>query len=221
MRLWLAQGNLEAADRWARGQSLDFQDELTYLDQTAYLTLARILVVQKQWDTSMTLLERLLAQAESLGQMGRVLEVLLLQSLMLKGQGDTQDALNALARALALGESEGYIQVFLDEGAPMSILLRYAGSHGVAPKYVARLLSQFDTEIGTPPDTQQPLIEPLTERELQVMRLMAEGLSNQAIANQLIVALGTVKAHTASLYRKLNVTSRLQAVARSRELGLL
>ena len=91
----------------------------------------------------------------------------------------------------------------------------------MSPKYVAGLLSQFDRESGTIPGTQQPLIEPLTDRELEVLRLMAEGLSNQEIASQLVVALGTIKTHTASLYRKLNVASRSQAVARARELGLL
>jgi LuxR family maltose regulon positive regulatory protein len=111
--------------------------------------------------------------------------------------------------------------VFLDEGAPMANLLRHAGSHGVSPKYVAGLLSQFDTEFRSTPASQQPLIEPLTERELQVLHLLADGLSNQAIARQLVIALGTAKTHTASLYRKLDVISRTQAVARARELGLL
>ena len=120
-----------------------------------------------------------------------------------------------------LGQSEGYARVFLDEGAPMAKLLREAGTHGLVPKYVASLLSQFDREPGIPSASQQPLIEPLTDRELQVLRLMVDGLSNQEIANQLVVALGTVKTHSASMYRKLNVASRSQAAARARELGLL
>jgi LuxR family maltose regulon positive regulatory protein len=129
--------------------------------------------------------------------------------------------LTTLTRALLLGKPEGYVRVFLDEGAPMAKLLRHAGSRGISPKYVAELLSQFDSEIGAAPAAQQPLIEPLTERELEVLRLLADGLSNQDIANKLVVALGTVKTHTASLYRKLAVTSRTQAVARARDLGLI
>jgi LuxR family maltose regulon positive regulatory protein len=221
VRLWLAQANLEAAARWVREQTLDPRDEISYQHQIGYLTLARILMAQNRADTALTLLERLLVQVESLGQMGRALDVLLLQSLALEDRGDTPHALIVLARALTLGQSEGYLRVFLDEGAPMAKLLRHAGSHGVAPKYVARLLSQFDGGIRATPATQQPLIEPLTERELQVLRLLADGLSNQALANKLVVAVGTIKTHTASLYRKLGVTSRTQAVARARELGLL
>jgi DNA-binding CsgD family transcriptional regulator len=95
------------------------------------------------------------------------------------------------------------MRVFLDEGAPMAKLLRHTGSHGVSPKYVAGLLSHFDGEIGITPATQQPLIAPLTERELEVLRLLADGLSNQEIARQLVAALGRAKTHTASLYRKL------------------
>ena len=221
VRLLLSQANLEAVTRWAQKQALNPNDEISYHHQMAYLTLARILIAQNRADMALILLERLLVQVEALGQMGRALEVLILQSLSLADLGDTPRALSVLARALTLGQSEGYTRVFLDEGAPMAKLLRHAGSHGVSPKYVAGLLSQFDREIGITLATQQPLIEPLTERELEVLRLMADGLSNQAIADRLIVALGTIKAHTASLYRKLDVISRTQAVARARELGLL
>jgi LuxR family maltose regulon positive regulatory protein len=221
VRLRLAQANREAVTRWSREQPFDLHGEISYQSQMAYLTLARILIVQKKADTAMTLLARLLEQVEAHEQMGRALEVLILQSLALADSGDTAGALTTLARALMLGQSEGYVRVFLDEGAPMAELLRHAGSHGISSKYVAELLSQFDGEIGFTPDTQQPLIEPLTERELEVLRLLAEGLSNQEIANELVVALGTAKTHTASLYRKLDVASRTQAVARARELGLL
>ncbi len=221
VRLWLAQSNLEAVSRWVGEQTLDPCDEISYWHQTAYLTLARILMVQERADTALTLLERLLEQVEAHRQMGLALEILLLQSLAFDQQNDTPRALAVLGRALMLGQPEGYVRVFLDEGAPMVKLLRQAGSQGEAPKYVARLLSQFDREIGISPARQQPLIEPLTDRELQVLRLMVDGLPNQEIADRLVVALGTIKTHTASLYRKLNVASRSQAAARARDLGLL
>jgi len=221
VRLLLAQNNLEALTGWAHEHSLDPDDEISFLHQIAYLTLARILMAQSQVETALTLLERLLGQVEALGQTGLALDVLVLQSLALEQKGDTSRALTVLTRALSLGQSGGYVRVFLDEGAPMAKLLRYAGSHGVSPKYVAGLLSQFDREIGAASTSQQPLIEPLTERELQVLHLLADGLSNQAIAEKLVVALGTVKTHTASLFRKLDVTSRTQAAVRARELGLL
>lgn len=221
VRQWLAQANLEAASRWMRHHALNPDDEISFLRQIAYLTMARIFLAQNRNETALVLLERLLVQFEALGQMGSALEVLLLQSLALENQGDTSSALTVLARALALGQSEGYTRVFLDEGAPAAKLLRHAGSSGVATKYVAGLLAQFDQEIGAASGKHQPLIEPLTDRELQVLRLLVDGLSNQEIAYQLVVALGTAKTHTASLYLKLNVTSRSLAAARARELGLL
>ncbi len=221
VRLWLVQPNLEAATRWVSEQAFDPGDEISYPHQVAYLTLARILTAQNRADTALTLLGRLLEHVEALGQMGRALEVLILQSLALADLGDMPRALTVLARALMIGQSEGYVRVFVDEGAPMAKLLRHAGSHGISPKYVARLLSQFDSNNGITPVIQQPLIEPLTERELQVLHLLADGLSNQAIAGRLVIAMGTIKAHTSTLYRKLGVISRTQAVARARELGLL
>jgi LuxR family maltose regulon positive regulatory protein len=221
VQLWLAQANHEAVTRWSREQPFDFHGEISYQNQMAYLTLARVLIAQNRTDSALTLLERLLSQVEALGPMGGALEVLILHALALADSGDTSGALAMLARALMLGQPEGYVRIFLDEGTPMAKLLRHAGSHGISPKYVAELLSQFDREIGTSPAPQQPLIEPLTDRELEVLRLLADGLSNQEIAEKLVVALGTAKTHTASLYRKLDVASRTQAVARARELGLI
>ena len=221
VRQWLQQSNLDAAVRWVHQHALDPAGELSYQYQIAYLTLARIMLAQNRLDTALSLLERLLARFETLGQMGRTLKLLLLQALTLQAKGDIQSALASLARALSLGEPQGCLRVFLDEGAPIAELLRHAGSRGIAPKYVARLLSEFNRESAAAPASQQPLIQPLTGRELEVLRLLAEGLSNQEIANRLVVAVGTVKTHTASLYRKLDVTNRTQAVARATELGLL
>jgi LuxR family maltose regulon positive regulatory protein len=221
VRLWLAQANSEAVTRWSREQPFDFQGEITYQNQVAFLTQARVLIAQNRADDALILLERLLVQVEALGQMGRALEVLILHALALTDIGDTAGALASLTRALMLGQPEGYVRAFLDESAPIAKLLRRAGSHGISPKYVAELLSQFDREVGIVPASQQPLIEPLTERELEVLHLLADGMSNQEIARKLVVALGTAKTHTASLYRKLDVVSRTQAVARARELGIL
>ncbi len=221
VRIWLEQANHEAVTRWAHAHPLNPVDEITYQHQVAYLTSARILIAQERADTALTLLEPILVQVEALGQMGRALEVLILQSLALADLGDMPRALSVLARALTFGQSEGYVRVFLDEGTAMANLLRHAGSHGLSPKYVAALLSQFDRDVAITPAAQQPLIEPLTDRELEVLRLLADGLSNQEIARTLSIALGTAKTHTSSLYRKLDVTSRTQAVARARELRLM
>ena len=221
VQLWLAQGNLIAASNWSRGQTSVPDESLAYSLQSKLLTQARILIAQGQSEPALKLLERLYAQVETSGQLGKALELLLLQARIYKDLGDIPRALALLAQALTIGQSEGYLRTFLDEGAPIMELLRLAASHSIAPKYVAGILSHFDRGAARSRRAQQPLIEPLTERELQVLQLLAEGLSNQAIAGQLIVALGTVKTHTASVYRKLDVISRSQAVARARDLGLI
>jgi LuxR family maltose regulon positive regulatory protein len=139
----------------------------------------------------------------------------------LHAQGDTFQALHAFERALLLAEPEHYMRLFLDEGVPVRDLLRRAGSQGITPQYVATLLAVPAGMKEQRASKQQPLIEPFSERELDVLRLIREGYSNQEIARELVIALGTVKAHTASLYRKLNVATRTQAVARATALNLL
>ena len=145
----------------------------------------------------------------------------LLRAVTYLANGDIENALLDVGDALALAEQEGYVRVFLDEGAPMADLLRRAGSRGIVPKYAAILLSKFEGEPGAVSVAKQPLIEPLSERELKVVSLLASGLSNQDIAEKLFVSVGTVKAHTSNIYRKLDVNSRTQAIARGKDLGLL
>jgi LuxR family maltose regulon positive regulatory protein len=130
-------------------------------------------------------------------------------------------ALSALERALALGEPEGYVRTFVDEGEPMAMLLRLALSQGMAPNYVARLLAAFGKEIEPTPPAMESLVEPLSERELQVLRLVVAGLSNPEIAQELVIAVSTVKSHVNHIYGKLGVESRTQAVVKAQELALL
>jgi LuxR family maltose regulon positive regulatory protein len=166
------------------------------------------------------------------------IELYILRSLALVQQGDTRGAEADLERALALAEPEGYVRIFLDEGQPMQLLLaQWLAQAGASPlrEYARHLLSQFDTKARAvmPPQKtasltaeplsgpSQPLIEPLSPRELEVLHLIAQGRTNKEIAGQLVVAPGTVKAHTSHIYRKLDVTNRTEAVARARQLGLL
>lgn len=221
IRLALAQGQLEPAIRWASEHPSDPDKEIAYNRQIEVVAKVRILLAQKQPDAALILLDRLLDRFGDRGQTARTMEFLLLKALALAARRDIPAALSPLARALTLGEPEGFMRIFLDEGNPMMELLRHAGSRGIAPKYVARLLAAENRATVMAPASRQPLIEPLTERELEVLRLISQGFSNQAIADRLVVALGTVKTHTASLYRKLDVSSRTQAVARASELGLL
>ncbi len=130
--------------------------------------------------------------------------------------GDRESAQQVLAKALLEGESEGFVRCFLDEGPRMAALLRTAAARGHSPDYVNRLLTAFGEAL-----SEESPIEPLTERELDVLRLLSEGLTNAAIAEQLVVAQSTVKTHINHIYAKLGVTQRTQAVARARELHLL
>ena len=155
---------------------------------------------------------------------------MLLKALALQGVGSNAQAGLALTKSLTLAEPSGYARVFLDEGQPMQLLLAQWLAHasaGPLRDYAIRLLSQFDAEPHTITATQEKasptggLVEPLSQRELEVLHLIAVGRTNQEIARQLIVSRGTVKAHTASIYRKLDVANRTEAVARARQLGIL
>jgi len=239
--LALSQGNLTAAARWAEASGLHTDDPLSYPREAEELALARVLIAQGRSDpTSQHLpdalrwLDRLLADATARGRMGSALEILILRALAVQAQGDGTDALATLEQALSLAESEGYIRIFVDEGAPMAELLRAADARGIAPNYVAKLLAAFGKDEGGRMKDEatsaplhpssfipQPLVEPLTERELEVLRLIAAGRSNAQIAQVLVVAVSTVKAHVNHLFGKLAVTSRTQAIARAQELDLL
>jgi LuxR family maltose regulon positive regulatory protein len=144
-----------------------------------------------------------------------------------QARGDPDEALITLEQALTLAEQGGFIRIFVDEGPPMARLLYEALTRGIAPQYARRLLAAFPAakraQAG-PPKTHVPqsaLIEPLSGRELEVLRLIAAGLTNREIAARLFISLNTVKAHTRNIYGKLSVHSRTQAVARSQQLGLL
>jgi LuxR family maltose regulon positive regulatory protein len=238
VRLWVAQGDVGAVLRWAeeRGVSRgELEKEaasasLPLYRALEYVALARLLVAQGRFEEVPELLESLLQVAEAAGWMGLVIEALALRALALRGRGKTPQALTALQRALSLAEPEGYVRIFVDEGQPMAELLS-ALSRQRSPAdslqiYVSKLLSAFELEssklqLGGSPVRPSALIEPLSERELEVLRLVAAGLSNREVAERLVVAVSTVKTHVNNIYRKLDVSTRTQAVARARELNLL
>jgi LuxR family maltose regulon positive regulatory protein len=170
------------------------------------------------------LLNRLLADAETKARIDSVVRILVLRALALHTQRNRKEALTTLERALRLAEPEGYIRLFVDEGETMVTLLRQAQTQGIVPDYVVTLLSAFGEQAtvapADPPSTGS-LVEPLTEREIEVLRLLVAGLSNAAIAQKLIITTGTVKRHVNSIYGKLGVGSRTQAVARAQSLHLL
>jgi LuxR family maltose regulon positive regulatory protein len=218
-RLWIAQGNLTAASRWAQASGLNPADPpLTYLYEVEYLTLARLLIVQGNLEAAEVLLLRLHRAAASAGRSGSLIEILILQALTFAAQKRSEESLFVLEQALQLAEPEGFVRLFLDEGAPMVELLRRAVARDLHTPYALRLLNAFGETATTP---SQPLIEPLSTRELEVLRCVAAGYSNQEIAQDLVIAVSTVKKHVNSIYGKLEVGNRTQAVARSKELGLL
>ncbi len=157
--------------------------------------------------------------------MRSVIEILVQQALAQEAQGNILPALDPLERALTLAEPEGYVRIFVDEGEPMRILLRHAAADGIASSYTRRLLSAFDEPaqlVSTPVQVAAvELVEPLTMREVEILRLVAAGMRNQEIADQLFISLSTVKRHIANAYGKLGVSHRTEAVARANELNLL
>ena len=235
-QVWLAQGRLDKALDWAREQGLSSDDDPSYLREFEHITLARILLAQYKSDRkdstlheAIGLLERLLQAAQDGGRMGSAIEILVLQALAHQLQGNVPDALLPLDHALKLAEPEGYVRLFLDEGAPMAQLLREAAVCGIFPDYTGALLGAFEGEAQTNtgvssvprPSASQPLIEPLSQRELDVLRLFRTELSGPEIARELVIGLSTVRTHTKSIYSKLNVNSRRAAVKRAEELGLI
>jgi LuxR family transcriptional regulator, maltose regulon positive regulatory protein len=226
-RVWVAQGRLSEALGWASEQGLSIEDDLSYLREYEHITLARIRLAQYQHDHAVDtildatgLLERLLKAAEEGGRTGSEIEILILLALAHQMQGDISAALTSLERALTLAEPEGYIRIFVTEGHSISLLLEKATKHGIAPNYVHQLLRAF----GKAEDrarVEQGLIDPLSERELEVLRLLGTDLDGPDIARYLVVSLNTLRTHTKNIYTKLGVNNRREAVRRAEELGLL
>jgi LuxR family maltose regulon positive regulatory protein len=241
-RLYRAEGNLEGAIAWVESNGLSIEDNIHYsrTDQFPkaceldYLTYARVLLAQGKHETShlqnaLRLLIRIQEFAHAGGRTIRVMEALLLQALVLQAQGDLDRSLNALNQALNIPRQGYYMRLFLDEGKPMAELLQRAASKKIHFDETNRLLKKFNSVQEKSTIANQPLleplsdalIEPLSERELEVLQYLATGMSNQAIADQLFVSLAAVKWHARNIYGKLEVNNRTQAVARARELGVL
>jgi LuxR family maltose regulon positive regulatory protein len=233
IRVWVAQGRLGEALDWAREQGLSVENELSYLREFDHITLTRVLLACYQRDRAdsfisgtVELLERLLKAAEEGRRKGSVIELLVLQALAYHAQGDLSAALLPLQHALALAEPEGYVRMFLDEGSSMMQLLREASAREIMPDYTDKLLAAFEAEKRKSEDKPdlppaQPLIDPLSQRELKILQFIAQGLSNREIGERLFLALDTVKGHNRRIYDKLQVHSRTEALALARELGLL
>jgi len=229
-RVWVRQGRLAEALDWTRERALSVDDDLCYLREFEHMTLARVLIARCKRDQvesslreAVALLERLRAAAEEGERAGSLIEILTVLALAHEAQGGVSGALAPLERALTLAQPEGYVRTFVDEGQAMRTLLRHAAAGGIASSYTQRLLAAFDAS--APPAATAAhtagLVEPLTGREIEILRLIAAGMRNQEIADHLFISLSTVKRHIANAYRKLGVNHRTEAVARANELSLL
>jgi LuxR family maltose regulon positive regulatory protein len=235
-QLWVRQDRLTEALSWVNDRGLSVDDELNYLHEYEHLTLARVLIAQYRRDCidnalgqAIGLLTRLLETAEAEERTGSIIEILVAQALAYEAKGDLAGAIASLERALLLAEPEGYVRIFAECGPPMARLLQKAMTRGITPTYTEQLLTALETwgqpQNGAPTaagvPAPQPLIEPLSQRELDVLRLLNTELSGPEIARELVVALSTVRTHTKRIYGKLNVTNRRAAVKRATELELI
>ena len=224
LELWLVQDRLRAAVNWSdemlRGTAIEERPE----SEVAQLAIARVLIVKGDEPAlaqAQALLERLLQAAEAEGRTGVIIEALALQAMAHGQRGGVARALTLLERALRLAEPEGYVRLFADLGLPMARLLQEARSRAALPEYVETLLAAFVGDPSLPAAAPEPLPEPLTPREQEVLELLAAGLTNREIGEALVISPQTVKKHTGNIYGKLGASNRTEAAARARELGLL
>jgi LuxR family maltose regulon positive regulatory protein len=247
--LALRLGDLTTVNEWRQAVNLDATEPLTYLRESELIVLAQLLTVQsgavstpgEVRQPGLDLLERLAQFATTGGRNGRLIKILVWQAVAYHQAGNLSQAVAVLGRALVLAEAEGFVRTFVEAGSRLAALLRQVPVTGSTQLYVKRLLAAFSETasesrdlsvtdghlaqrhspphgVGLPP---AELIEPLSERELEVLSLVAAGLSNKEIADQLVLAVSTVKRHMSNIYGKLGVSSRTQSLVRARELGLL
>jgi LuxR family maltose regulon positive regulatory protein len=230
-RIWIDQGRLAEARDWARTEGLTADAEMGYVRAFEQRTLVRLLLAESRADrggpalaTASALLERLLGSALDGGRMGHAIDVLVLQALAHAARGDTVAAREPLLRALALAEPEGAVRTFVDAGPAVATLVRSLDGPEASSPYVRRLVAAFDPAArahGGARSSDQGLLEPLSVRELEVLRLLATDLDGPAIARQLFISVSTIRSHTKAIYAKLDVSSRRAAVRRGEALQLL
>ncbi len=228
LRLWL--GDVEMAARWAEADPATLKREMPerlpiYLREVQQISLARVHLARQQPEQALATLAGLEEQAHTAGRLAQAIEICLLKALVWQAQAESTAALESFARSLSWAEPAGYVRLFLEAGSSVIPLLRQAALHGIRPHYAKKLLDAFAVEepAGFPasrPSGTQPLAEPLTARELDVLHLICSGLSNREIAERLTLTLNTVKKHSSHIYGKMGVSSRAQAIIRAQDLEL-
>ncbi len=223
-RLWVTQRKLDAASQWMAERGLDFDGTPTYQNEIEYIAVARLLITQGHLDEAARLLRVSLEVAKSGDRIARMIEISILQALACQAGDKTDQAVLVLEEAIRLAKPGGFIRIFVDEGQPMARLLQEALTRGITPDYTRRLLAAFPAAkpaLTALPQTQSTILEPLSEREIEVLQRIAEGLTNREIADRLYLSLNTVKVHTRNIYGKLDVHNRTEAVNKARALAIL
>jgi LuxR family maltose regulon positive regulatory protein len=234
LRLWLSTGNLEVAVRWASASGLGIEDEFSYQHDLHHINLARVLVAQgqrlkseKHLKQAMYLLTRLLKAAEKANWVHKTIQILILQAIALEESGMDEKALTSLERALSLAEPGSYVRTFVDEGRPMAQLLERVATRRTGADYATKLLEALCSDkkpalqpLLQPQESIQ-LVDPLSDRELQVLRLLATHLTRREISEELYISVNTVRSHVKSIYSKLDVHRRAEAIERAKKLGLI
>jgi len=224
IELWLAQSRLRSAGNWADNVLRAGAVQRRLEHETAQLAVARVWIVKgnaQSLERALTLLEHLHQAAKAEGRTGICIEVLALQSLAHWKCREQEEAMTTLENALRLAEPEGYLRLFVDLGLLMARLLQEAHSRMMLPDYTGKLLAIFGGDSAFPTPINDSLLEPLTPREQEILQLIAAGMTNQEIARQLVVSPETIKKHSGSIYGKLGVRNRTEAVVRAREMDLL
>ena len=215
---WLATGATEAAVEWASHFVGRKQDAVL---PSVQIALAKVWLSQRETDKALSVLDHALQSTQVVGRLGNAVHILAVQAIVYHARGEHQQAFATLEHALELAEPEGYVRVFADEGAPMARLLYRMLTRSPASNYVRRLLEALGESAGIEIPVASNLIEPLSQRELEVLRLIVEGATNKEIANELVLTVNTVKRHISNIFGKLHVSNRVQAIAQARQLNLL
>jgi LuxR family maltose regulon positive regulatory protein len=224
VRIWLTQGDLGHASWWAKQRKLDLEEALTQTNEMEFIALARVLISENQQEEAIGLLQSMLRTEEAMGRTDRVIEILILLALAYQDLENMKQSMSTLSKVLSLAEPEGFFRIFVDEGPPMARLLYEGLTHGIEEDYIRELLVAFpvvDPGEVDPRGKDGELIEPLSKREIEVLQLIAEGLTSREIAARLYLSPNTVNVHSRNIISKLGVNNRAKAVVKARTLGIL
>ena len=216
-QVWLACGETEAASNWA-GHFAGQVPEAVF--PSVQIALAKVWLSQGESEKALPLLDHALQSTQAVGRVGNAIHILVVQAIAYHAQGKSEQVFAKLEQALELAEPEDYIRVFVDEGVPMARLLRRMLTRSPTSQYIRRLLDALGESVTVEIPVASDLIDPLSQRELEVLRLIIEGATNQEIANELVLTVNTVKRHISNIFGKLHVSNRAQAIARAHELNL-